>query len=58
MNFAATRAMDALGYGLEATWDHRRTQGMLVYATAWAAVVFRGTEAGRGDLRDIFANVT
>ena len=52
------RAMDAFGCGLEATWDHGGTQGMLVRAPAWAAIVFRGTEAGLFDWRDIFANLT
>ena len=54
----AEQALKALGYSLKAIFDHRGTQGMLVHALAWASITFRGTEASRGDVRDILANLT
>lgn len=49
---------DRLGPRLEATWDHRGSQGMLVNMGAWASITFRGTEASKASVSDIFSNLT
>ena len=56
--------LDALGMELLATWDKRGTQGMLTQAgrmdgsPAWAAITFRGTEASKIVLIDLWRNLT
>lgn len=37
-------------------WDHADSQGMLVTNKQYAAIVFRGTEASKLHIRDIFSN--
>jgi len=39
-------------------FDHKGTEGMLVWHNAedWAAIIFRGTEASKGSLRDLWSN--
>jgi len=46
-----------LGLEFVRSWDHGGTQAMLVRSADWAAVVFRGTEASRVRLLDIWSNL-
>lgn len=45
-------------YMMGEPFDHEGSEGMLVRHNEedWAAIVFRGTEASKGSLRDIFSN--
>jgi len=49
--------LGVLGFVLvDEPWDHGDTQGMLVRNKLYSAIVFRGTEATKLRLRDIFSN--
>ncbi len=45
-----------IGFTVEDTWEHRETQGALVRGPEAAAIVFRGTEASKARLRDLWSN--
>jgi triacylglycerol lipase len=52
------RELDKLNLHFAATLDRRGTQAMLVKADKWQAIVFRGTEASRGSIIDLWRNLT
>jgi pimeloyl-ACP methyl ester carboxylesterase len=53
---AVKAAADALGYPVTETIDHNDSQAMVVANRMEAVVVFRGTEATKGRIRDVVSN--